>query len=228
MVRRWSYVNLLNRSSVSAFKVFACFGNEIIFKETTVFRKYKTEVSIVRRKAWGRRRHLHQWTIYIRILFDWARDYNFFKKFSSWLFKNAFFQNSFVTYNFLLLLTKSSGFYPGLENVNTLTLNNNLITFFFKTTTFQPFIWTFIKNSSTLYVTTSQKPVSFLKSTTILPPLLFPSANTTIVPLPASNTNVTLSTINSLSLSLVMSKIVCLYNIFSLLTISRLKNNFVP
>lgn len=154
MVRRWSYVNQINKCAFYPYKTFLRTGNEVIFKETTVFRKERTVTSLVRRKAWGRRRHINQWLLYHNVLADWSQDYLFYKKYLRFTLTRSIYKNSFFLYNVLLLLDKSSGFYAGFELINYVTITKKISTYCLDRSFKQQHFYQFMKHSSILYCTT--------------------------------------------------------------------------
>lgn len=155
MVRRWSYINQINRNSSYPYKVFQKISNEAVFKETTVFRKDRTLISLVRRKSWGRRRHLNQWLLYHNILADWSQEYNFFKRYLRFLLVKSLYKHSFFLYNILFLLPNSSGFYTGFEFINYVTVTKKVINYCLQKNYKQWHIYQFLKHSSILYCTTN-------------------------------------------------------------------------
>ena len=155
MVRRWSYINQINRNSIHPYKVFQRISNESVFKETTVFRKDITTVSLVRRKSWGRRRHLNQWLLYHNILADWSQEYNFFKRYLRFLLVRSLYKHSFFLYNVLFLLPNSSGFYTGFEFINYVTVTKKVVNYCLQKNYQQWHIYQFLKHSSILYCTTN-------------------------------------------------------------------------
>ena len=153
MVRRWSYVNQINKSAFHPYKTFVRIGNDVIFKETTVFRKDRTVTSLVRRKAWGRRRHINQWLLYHNVLADWSQDYMFFKKYLRFTLTRSLHKHSFFLYNVLVLLDKSSGFYPGFEFLNYVTITRKVSNYCLDKNLQQQHLFQFIKHSAILYCT---------------------------------------------------------------------------
>lgn len=108
MVRRWSYLNYLNTTSLQTkvynHKPLLSAHHTTIFKATTHYRRklYKQELTKLVRKSFFRRRHLHGWLIYQNILVSWARDYLFFRRYSRILLGLNTYKNNYLIHNVLI------------------------------------------------------------------------------------------------------------------------------
>jgi len=227
MIRRWSYVNKINLTSFRPYKTFQCFSNDIIFKETTVFRKLRLQYSIVRRKAWGRRRHLYQWGLYLRVLFDWSNDYHFFKHYTSFIMKRSLHKNSFLTYNILFHFSKSSGFYAGLELLNSITICRQTLFYSFRRVGNLPNLYLFFKSSPYMFLTTNKTNLTFLQRNPLLTPILLHTQKNHLVQNKTTGfqDQQLLSLTHSISFQGVLNQLIELYKVIIQLYLYRLFTN---
>ena len=117
MVRRWSYLNLINTTFASEHKVLAFVHHYATFKATTYYRKSIHRATKLARRAWSRRKHLHNWLLYQNLLANWSQDYLFFRKYSRSILALNIFKNSYLTYNLLMFRKATTVDFLGAENV---------------------------------------------------------------------------------------------------------------
>jgi hypothetical protein len=131
--------------------------------------------------------------------------------------KRNLHKNSFLTYNVVFHFSKSSGFYPGLELLNSLTLCRQTTFYYFRRCGRVGSLYTFLKATSPLFVTTNKEGGSFVQKNPLLTPMLL-----TIQKGQLSKEVQTLQTINSLPLLVLtvsfgtfLKKVVELYKIIT-------------
>lgn len=86
--------------------------------------------------------------------------------------KRNLHKNSFLTYNIILHLAKSSGFYPGLELLNTLTVCRQTTQFYFRRRGWTASLYTFLKSTPSLFLTTNKGGITHLQKNPNLTPTL--------------------------------------------------------
>ena len=117
MVRRWSYLNLINTTFSSEHNVLAFVHHYATFKATTYYRKSIYRTTRLSRRAWSRRKHLHNWLIYQNLLANYSQDYLFFRKYSRSTLALNVFKNSYLTYNLLMFRKLAVTDFLGSESV---------------------------------------------------------------------------------------------------------------
>lgn len=117
MVRRWSYLNLINTTFSSEHKALAFAHHYVTFKATTYYRKSIHRITKLSRRSWSRRKHIHNWLLYQNLLANWAQDYLFFRKYNRWALTLNLFRNSYLTHNLLILKKASTTDFAGSEEV---------------------------------------------------------------------------------------------------------------
>jgi len=115
MVRRWSYLNLINTTFSSEHKALAFAHHYVTFKATTYYRKSIHRITKLSRRSWSRRKHMHNWLLYQNLVANWAQDYLFFRKYNRWALTLNLFRNSYLTHNLLILKSASTSDFAGAE-----------------------------------------------------------------------------------------------------------------
>lgn len=154
MVRRWSYLNLINNTFSSEHKGLAFAHHFATFKATTYYRKSIHRITKLSRRAWSRRKHLHNWLVYQNLLANWSQDYLFFRKYSRFVMTLHLFKNSYLTYNLLVFKRSTATSFLGSENVVVSSIIKRVIRY---SSRLSPTTYSFFKNYknvSWLYVTT--------------------------------------------------------------------------
>jgi hypothetical protein len=154
VVRRWSYLNLINNTFSSEHKGLAFAHHFATFKATTYYRKSIHRITKLSRKALSRRKHLHNWLIYQNLLANWSQDYLFFRKYSRFIITLHLFRNSYLTHNLLVFKCSTATSFLGSENVVVSGVIRRVIRYSCRLNpTSYSFFQTF-RGSSWLYVTT--------------------------------------------------------------------------
>lgn len=154
MVRRWSYLNLINNTFSSEHKGLAFAHHFATFKATTYYRKSIHRITKLSRRAWSRRKHLHNWLVYQNLLANWSQDYLFFRKYSRFVMTLHLFKNSYLTYNLLVFKRSTATSFLGSENVVVSSIIRRVIRY---SSRLNHTLYSFFKNYrgvSWLYVTT--------------------------------------------------------------------------
>jgi hypothetical protein len=154
MVRRWSYLNLINNTFSAEHKGLAFAHHFATFKATTYYRKSIYRITKLSRRAWSRRKHLHNWLVYQNLLANWSQDYLFFRKYSRFVISLHLFKNSYLTYNLLIFKRSTSTNFLGSESVVVSSIIKRVIRY---SSRLNPVTYSFFrsyKNVPWLYVTT--------------------------------------------------------------------------
>lgn len=108
--------------------------------------------------------------------------------------KHNLHKNSFLTYHIIFHFSKSSGFYPGLELLNTLTLCRQTTFYYFRRYGNISSMYTFLKSTPTLFLTTNKEGVGHFQKNPLLTPILLASQGSQLSKeLPASQAKHSLS-----------------------------------
>lgn len=156
MIRRWSYLNSLNYIFFSQYKSLNFVYYEQSFKTNIFFKKNINYISVLSRKSWSRRKHLHNWMVYQNIFSDWSTDYLFFKQYNNFTFNYQLFRNSFVCYNTIILKKLTPLTSVGLEKFSYSSLTKKIMAYnngIFTSSNFCKFLSKY-RNVSWLYLTT--------------------------------------------------------------------------
>jgi len=153
VVRRWSYLNLINTTFSSEHKALAFAHHYVTFKTTTYYRKSIQRTTKLSRRAWSRRKHIHNWLLYQNLLANWAQDYLFFRKYNRSVLTLSLFKNSYLTYNLLVFKKSTTTDFVGSEEVLVSSIIRRVIRY---STRLNPFMYHFFRTYrgvAWLYVT---------------------------------------------------------------------------
>lgn len=117
MVRRWSYLNRINRSFYDEHTDLDFVHHEGTFRATTYYRRKFGSITKLSRRSWSRRKHLHNWLVYQNVFTDWARDYLFFRKYNRFIIALHVFKNSYLIYNLLVFKKSTTVDFLGSESM---------------------------------------------------------------------------------------------------------------
>lgn len=112
MVRRWAYLNNINKPFTFSYFKGSNEGRrvrfvyqELAFFDTTLFRKKLTRQAATkfRRLGWLHRKHRAEWVLYRNLLINWSQDYRFFRRYNRFLLLLHMFKNSYFLFNLPLM-----------------------------------------------------------------------------------------------------------------------------
>jgi hypothetical protein len=141
--------------------------------------------------------------------------------------KRSLHKNSFLTYNILLHFSKSSGFYAGLELINSITICRQTLFYSFRRLGQLPNLYLFFKSSPQMYLTTNRTNPSLLQKNPLLTPILFQAQKNNSLQsesISIKNHNI-LSLTHSLGFQGVVNQLIGLYRVIIQLYFYRLFTN---
>lgn len=86
--------------------------------------------------------------------------------------KRSLHRNSFLSYNILFHFSKSSGFYAGLELLNSITVCRQTLFYSFRRSNSLPSLYLFFRSSPHMFLTTNKTGSTFLQKNPLLTPVL--------------------------------------------------------
>lgn len=98
MIRRWSHINLFNKTSLITRKSFFIkfFSN---FKKSIRFKKYRVKLTKFTRKGWFKLKRNGNWYIYFQIFKYWLQEYKYCKMYFKFQFNHQISNYNFLSYN---------------------------------------------------------------------------------------------------------------------------------
>lgn len=138
--------------------------------------------------------------------------------------KRNLHRNSFLTYNILFHFSRSSGFYAGLELLNSITVCRQTIMYSFKRLGTLPNLYLFFKSSPYMFLTTNRNNISLLQKNPLLTPITLNLLNTNLLKSQgiSSQSSETLSLINNLSFQGFLHQLLELYKLIVQLYLFKL------
>jgi hypothetical protein len=121
MVRRWSYINEINRTVFIENSAIPRARHEMTVRVNLYYKKKFSSISLLRRRSWIKRRHINTFAIYRNILADWSGDYIFYRKYAKFRFFYQLFRDSFWAQNFISIRNLIPSHYRDFEKVYTTT-----------------------------------------------------------------------------------------------------------
>lgn len=121
MVRRWSYINEINRTVFVENSAVPRARHEMTVRVNLYYKKSFSAITLVRRRSWVKRRHVSTFAIYRNVLADWSGDYIFYRKYSKFRFFYQLFREAFWAQNFISIRNLVPGHYKNFEKVYTTT-----------------------------------------------------------------------------------------------------------
>lgn len=223
MVRRWSYLNQINRTAFDESLSAPRAKHEIAVRVNLYYKKKFSTISLVRRRSWVKRRHLNTFAIYRNLLADWSGDYIFYRKYAKFRFFYRLCKDSFWAQNFISIRNLVPGHYANFEKVYTTTFIRTVMKYcnirgvnrFNYLGNFTHTLW--------LHVSSPKLSHIFSAQTTNTYSLMYRDANNVLVHPKTKTTSpvlygILVNTLNTLHLA----KLVEIYKVFILLTASNL------
>ena len=130
MVRRWSYINIINGLSSPEFKITRRVAFSTTMNTSMYLRKLYTPATTLIRRRWSRRRHLHNWLATTNILKDWARGYRFYRNYNNFVFNQHFTKNSFLAFNLVSAFNSIPCLHKGSLDVITGSVTRRVLSYF--------------------------------------------------------------------------------------------------
>ena len=133
MIRRWSYLNKVNRLTRRVESNYLQ-GQSDHLMNTFMWlhnQEFPT-TSYVFRTSWARRRHAHNWLYITNIMITWAREYRFYRNYNRAIGYQFFTKNSYLAANIVSLRTQLSTRSRSDSLAINSSLNNKVITYFIK------------------------------------------------------------------------------------------------
>jgi len=138
--------------------------------------------------------------------------------------KRSLHKNSFLTYNILFHFSKSSGFYAGLELLNSITICRQTLFYSFRRLGNLPNLYLFFKSSPHMFLTTNKTNLTLLQKNPLLTPILLQTQSNHLLKSPSTSlqNHQVLSLTSSLSFQGVLNQLIELYKVIVQLYIYRL------
>jgi hypothetical protein len=160
MVRRWSYINNINTLHKNNFRSLRKVAFDANMNSTMYLRKEYSRPTLLTRKGWARRKHLHNWLYSSNVLKDWARTYRFYRNYNKYTLNLFFTKNSFIAFNTVSLKNTFPALYKGSELVVTSSVTAKTISYFSNLTNFKS-RWLTLKNLGYLNLLSAAYDVRF-------------------------------------------------------------------
>lgn len=171
MVRRWSYINEINKLSPATLRSGRLGAFNSTFRLVTYWRKpFFLSTKHIRRR-WARRKHLYSWLSLSNVIKDWSYAYKFQRNFLKAVFYQHLSPNSFFTFNLLNAKNSIPALHKGSELVVLSSCTKKILTYFtrfnnprihfilsiknwsFSVMSYKPSYWTFDYEERNSYVT---------------------------------------------------------------------------
>jgi len=220
MVRRWSYINEINRTVFTENNAIPRGRHETTVRVNLYYKKKFSTVTLVRRRSWVKRRHVNTFAIYRNVLADWSSDYIFYRKYSKFRFFYQLFKDSFWAQNFIAIRNLVPGHYANFEKVYSTTFIRTVFNYcslrgsnrFNYLGNFSHTLW--------LHVTSPKLSNIFTAQTNNTYSLMYRDANNQLVHPKTKLFSASLyNTLINLLHSLYLTKLVELYKVLTLLTV---------
>ena len=101
MVRRWSYINNVNGFNPSSFHLTKKASFDNVMNTTMYLRKNYALSTILTRRRWSRRKHIHNWLPLANVVKDWARTYRFYRTYNKFVFNQHLTRHSFIGFSLI-------------------------------------------------------------------------------------------------------------------------------
>lgn len=110
MVRRWSYINSSNTFNTQTLTSSLNSAFDANINATMYLRRSYPADTLLLRRQWSKRKHLHNWLALSNVLKDWARTYRFYRNYNRFVYNQHFTTSTFLAFNVL----KSRSLAPAL------------------------------------------------------------------------------------------------------------------
>jgi len=190
MVRRWSYINMINDVQPSAFRNAKNVAFSVTMNTSMYLKKIYTPATTLVRRKWSRRRHLHNWLAITNVMKDWARGYRFYRNYNNFVFNQYFTRNSFIAFNLVSAKNSIPCLHAGSEDVLAASVTRRVLKYFSWASNTRLRFLTSIKHSAILlvsYDSLHSKFEDFTNHYALVP--LIPDPLSQVIPLELVNSN---------------------------------------
>ena len=160
MIRRWSYLNIVNKNLLDIF-FFEKKYQLLSLKSSVRYKRSAWRVSLVRRKVWGKRKHLGNWAMYFKIFSLWGLHYNKIRHYLSYQFFNQIFSFNFFFFNPNLYFKSNKRKLLSPEFFVLSNLSKRSYTYFFKRFDKLDNYFFLLKNLMAIKLFTNSKTLNF-------------------------------------------------------------------
>lgn len=159
MVRRWSYLNLINSSCLlldANYMQHMKAHTFRTFKATTFFRKklYIEGPSKLTRKSYYQRRRVNNSLFYYNVMINWSQDYLFFRKYSRELLLLGSSSYNYLMQNTLVYSKVPLNEIPGYESIQFTYFVKSVLRYCLSFCTHNPALLQTLNRNSFIYTTT--------------------------------------------------------------------------
>ena len=130
MVRRWSYINQINRISFSEFQSSSDAAFDSVVNSHMYLRKSFNSSTTITRRKWARRRHLSNWISISNAMANWSSSYLFNRRLMKALYAQFLTKNSFIALSVLSFKNSIPSLHKNTESVVSSTLTRSLFSYF--------------------------------------------------------------------------------------------------
>ena len=230
MVRRWSYINSTNTLHLKWLKASLDSAFDANINTTMYLRRPYAENTILTRRQWAKRKHLHNWLALSNVLKDWAKSYRFYRNYNKFVYNQHFTSSSFLAFNVLRSRSISPALTRGAESVVTSSVSRKWVKYFASASNARWSAVASLRNALPMWVSvpTSKSDLKVLTANPTLVPLLNDSVSF-LAPIDQSaaatkaSYSSVLSALYGISLKSLTSSLSVLYRILIKLSLTRLK-----
>lgn len=130
MVRRWSYINLINYKHPSDFNLVRKGSFDNNMNSMMYLRKEYALSTHIPRHKWARRKHLHNWIPLTNIMKDWAKVYRFYRKYTKFVNNQYFTKNTLVAFNLVTALNSIPCLHKSSEDIVAAPVTRKVLHYF--------------------------------------------------------------------------------------------------
>ena len=177
MVRRWSYINQINRISSSEFQSSSDAAFDSVVNSHMYLRKSFNSSTTITRRKWARRRHLSNWLSISNVMSNWSSSYLFNRRLLKALHAQLLTKHSFIVLSVLSFKNSIPSLHKNTESVISSTLTRSLFNYFQRYNSSRLMFFKSLKNINVTFLSLTSKPkkgfdVSNLKSSSAFVPML--------------------------------------------------------
>lgn len=130
MVRRWSYINSINCSSLTTTRRIHKASIDVNLNALMYLKKRYSYATKITRKQWARRKHVNNWIAASNILKNWASAYKFYKNTAKITYNQFFTANTFIAFNVVASLNSTPAILKGSEDVFTSSYTRRVLNYY--------------------------------------------------------------------------------------------------
>ena len=130
MVRRWSYINLLNQPITQNFMTSWHSSFEATVNAYMYLRKPFYPATKLTRRRWARRRHLTNWIALSTVMSNWASSYLFYRQVEKSIYAQLLTKHSYVALSILNFKNSIPALHKNTEKVLASSVIKKVFTYY--------------------------------------------------------------------------------------------------